>query len=78
MIQVLQNQKRENFSEPEGVWLTKRPGHLFNAKTANGSISNLFSVEMINYEEPLGYHTGESGAWLAGGVWGIHEMRQHI
>jgi hypothetical protein len=78
MIQVLQNQKRENFSEPEDVWLTERLGHLPNTKTANGSISNLFSVEMINYEEPLGYHTGGSGARLAGGVWGNPEMRQHI
>lgn len=30
------------------------------------------------FYEPMGYHTGGSGRWLHGGIWGTQEMRQHI
>lgn len=30
------------------------------------------------FYEPMGYHTGGSGLWLHGGIWGKPEMRKHI
>ncbi|KND87925.1 hypothetical protein TOPH_07409 [Tolypocladium ophioglossoides CBS 100239] len=30
------------------------------------------------FYEPMGYHTGGSGVWLHGAIWGLPEMRQHI
>lgn len=78
MILVLQHQQRQNFSDPEDVWLTERLGHLPNTKTANGTMSNRFSAEMIWSDEPLGYHTGGGGSMLAGGVWGDQGRRQRI
>lgn len=77
MVEVLRHQQRQDFSEPEDVWLTERLGHLPNSRTANGTESVKFSGESIYYDEPLGYHTGGSGAWLSGGVWGTPEKRQH-
>ena len=77
IIAVLRHQQRQNFSEPEDVWLTERLGHLPNTQVANGSESMKFSAESIWYDEPLGYHTGGGGI-LAGGVWGSQEHRQHI
>jgi hypothetical protein len=78
MIEVLRHQRRVENSEPEDVWMTERLGHLPNSRTANGTMSNKFSAEMIWYDKPLGYHTGGSGAWLMGGVWGTPEKRQQI
>lgn len=78
MIEVLRHQERQEFTEPEDVWLTERLGHLPNSRTANGSESLKFSGETHWYDEPLGYHTGGSGAWLMGGVWGTPERRQRI
>jgi hypothetical protein len=78
MIQVLQYQQRQHFSEPEDVWLTERLGHLPDTKTANGTMSNKFSAEGIWYSEPLGYHTGGSGGILPGGTWGDPDRRVHI
>jgi len=78
MIQILQHQQRLDDSEPEDVWWTERLGHLPNSKTANGTMSNMFSAEGIWYDEPLGYHTGGGGNMLPGGTWGDPERRQHI
>ena len=78
MIEVLRHQQRQNFSEPEDVWLTERLGHLPNSRTANGSESVKFSGEAHWYDYPQGYHTGGSGAWLVGGIWGTPEKRDHI
>lgn len=78
IITVLENQRRQEFSEPEDVWLTERLGHLPNSRVANGSESVKFSGESIWYEEPLGYHTGGGGNILSGGIWGAQERRQHI
>ena len=30
------------------------------------------------FYEPMGYHTGGSGMWLHGAIWGLPEMRRHI
>ncbi|POR39636.1 Uncharacterized protein TPAR_00177 [Tolypocladium paradoxum] len=30
------------------------------------------------FYEPMGYHTGGSGVWLHGPIWGLPEMRRHI
>ena len=30
------------------------------------------------FYEPMGYHTGGSGKWLHGGIWGTPELRKHI
>ncbi|KAH9906268.1 hypothetical protein F4778DRAFT_778657 [Xylariomycetidae sp. FL2044] len=30
------------------------------------------------FYEPMGYHTGGSGRWLHGGIWGTPELRKHI
>lgn len=30
------------------------------------------------FYEPMGYHTGGSGLWLHGGIWGSPEKRKHI
>ncbi|KAK5989942.1 hypothetical protein PT974_08205 [Cladobotryum mycophilum] len=30
------------------------------------------------FYEPMGYHTGGSGAWLHGEIWGTPELRSHI
>lgn len=78
IITVLENQKRQELSEPEDVWLTERLCHLPKSRVANGSDSLKFSGEPIWYEEPLGYHAGGGGGILTGGLWGTLERRQHI
>lgn len=78
MIQILEHQQRENHTEPEDVWLTERLGHLPESRTANGTESMKFSVESIWYDEPMGYHTGGGGAWIAPSVYAQPEQRQHI
>ncbi len=50
IIKVLQNQEREDNSEPEDVWLTDRLGHIPGAKLANGTVSLTFSGEMYTGE----------------------------
>ncbi|KAI4130088.1 MAG: hypothetical protein LQ338_001940 [Usnochroma carphineum] len=77
IIQVLRDQIRIPNSDPEDVWLTSRLGHRPGAKVANGSVSLTFSGENIYYDKPMGYHTGGSGRFLGGGIWGSPELRQH-
>lgn len=47
---------------------------------ANGSESAKFSAENIWHEDPmpLGYHTGNSGKILPGGIWGEEAKREKI
>ncbi|KPI41285.1 uncharacterized protein AB675_8161 [Cyphellophora attinorum] len=78
ILEVLRHQQRANNSDPEDVWLTERLGHLPNSRTANGTESLMFSGEAHWYDYPLGYHTGGSGEWLVGGIWGTPEKRNHI
>ncbi|KAF7554753.1 hypothetical protein G7046_g6722 [Stylonectria norvegica] len=114
IIEVLQNQKRPDNSDPEDVWLTERLGHHPRGKVANGSVSLTFSGEMNSgpleriddtaveryndtleaardgelvhelddwrdgFYEPMGYHTGGSGAWMHSPIWGTPELRGHI
>ncbi|KAL9011496.1 MAG: hypothetical protein Q9173_003659 [Seirophora scorigena] len=77
IIQILRDQIRIPNSDPEDVWLTSRLGHRPGAKVANGSVSLTFSGENIYYDKPMGYHTGGSGRWLSGGIWGNPELRKH-
>ncbi len=46
IIDILRNQERVDWSEPEDVWLTDRLGHRPSAKLANGTVSTAFSGEM--------------------------------
>lgn len=78
IIKVLQHQTRINNTDPEDVWLTDRLVDLIGADVANGSESLSFSVEQHWHETPMGYHTGGSGAFLNGGVWGTKSRRDHI
>ncbi|KAL8645456.1 MAG: hypothetical protein Q9210_006695 [Variospora velana] len=77
IIQILRDQIRIPNSDPEDVWLTSRLGHRPGAKVANGSVSLTFSGENIYYDKPMGYHTGGSGRWLSGGIWGSKQLRRH-
>ncbi|KAI4161572.1 MAG: hypothetical protein L6R39_000062 [Caloplaca ligustica] len=77
ITQVLRDQIRIPNSDPEDVWLTSRLGHRPGAKVANGSVSLTFSGENIYYDRPMGYHTGSSGKFLGGGIWGSPQLRQH-
>jgi hypothetical protein len=78
IMTVLRHQQRLDNSEPEDVWLTERLGHLPNSQVANGSESLSFSSESIWADQPMGYHSGGSGAVLASGVWGEPGKRQQI
>lgn len=78
IIDVLQNQRRIPDSDPEDVWLTERIGHRHGAKTANGTVSLIFSGENWYHEKPMGYHTGGTGKFLGAQIWGSPERRQEI
>ncbi|EGY19335.1 hypothetical protein VD0002_g4875 [Verticillium dahliae] len=113
IIDVLREQVRVDNSEPEDVWLTERLAHRPGARTANSTISIVFSGEGFvgekvkvgsnsdafnssldaaaageyvpeldswrdGFYEPMGYHTGGSGAYLHGPVWGKPSLRKHI
>ncbi|EPS43274.1 hypothetical protein H072_2751 [Dactylellina haptotyla CBS 200.50] len=78
IITVLENQVRIKHSEPEDVWLTSRMGLLPGARMANGTEQQKFSAEMIYSEKPMGFHTGNGGAWLHGGVWGTPDLRRQM
>ena len=62
IIQVLEFQERAPHTEMEDLWLIQRIGHLWGANMANTTVEAGFSVEQVWQEEPLGYHTGWSGA----------------
>ncbi|KAL9037137.1 MAG: hypothetical protein Q9214_005831 [Letrouitia sp. 1 TL-2023] len=78
IITVLRNQVRINYSEPEDVWLSERLGHLPGAKLANGTISNVFSVENTYADNPMGYHLGHSGKGNPSAYLGSPEKRQKV
>ncbi|KAI9833828.1 MAG: hypothetical protein M1826_006351 [Phylliscum demangeonii] len=78
IVDVLRNQNRRPDSEPEDVWLTSRLGHRPNAKTANGTVSLIFSGENWYREKPMGYHTGGTGRFLGAGIWGTPDKRREI
>lgn len=78
IVDVLRNQKRLDFSEPEDVWLSERLGHRPGAKTANGTLSMTFSGENWYNAKPMGYHTGLSGIALSSMIWGTPELRKEI
>lgn len=46
ILDVLRNEERIDFTEPEDVWLTERLGRRPGAKLANGTVSLTFSGEM--------------------------------
>ncbi|KAK6506003.1 hypothetical protein TWF506_010929 [Arthrobotrys conoides] len=78
IIRVLENQIRIPHTEPEDVWLTSRLGLLPGAHLANGTEQQKFSAEMLFSERPMGFHTGNGGEWLHGGVWGKPELRKDM
>lgn len=78
IIQVLETQERNPNTELEDLWLVQRLGHLPGANMANTTVEASFSVENVFVDEPLGYHTGWSGARFPEGVWGTKEHRAHI
>ena len=82
IIDVLRNQERIDFTEPEDVWLTERLGHRPGANLANGTVSLTFSgrahtgpVEKVTAEE--GNVTDPTDPTKAGGelVKGIDDWR---
>ncbi|KAK6497438.1 hypothetical protein TWF481_011847 [Arthrobotrys musiformis] len=78
ILKVLENQIRIHNTEPEDVWLTQRLGLLPGAHLANGTEQQKFSAEMLFSERPMGFHTGNGGEWLHGGVWGTPELRENM
>ncbi|KAL8693440.1 MAG: hypothetical protein Q9218_001750 [Villophora microphyllina] len=78
IITVLLNQKRIPNSEPEDVWLSDRLGHLPDAKLANGTVANEFSVENTYTDRPMGYHLGHSGRGNPAAYLGTPEKREKI
>ncbi|KAI1331146.1 hypothetical protein F5Y16DRAFT_423700 [Xylariaceae sp. FL0255] len=60
IVQVLRDQVRAEWSEPEDVWLTERLGHRPGARMANGTLSMTFSGEM-NYGD--GVHRPSSSSY---------------
>lgn len=78
IMQVLEFQQRHAKTELEDLWLIQRMGHLPGAHMANTTVEASFSVENVWVDEPLGYHTGWSGARFPEDVWGTKEHREHI
>jgi hypothetical protein len=50
IVEVLQNQVREDGSDPEDVWLAERISHRPGGKVANGTVAARFSGEMFSGE----------------------------
>ncbi|GAM84910.1 hypothetical protein ANO11243_029120 [Dothideomycetidae sp. 11243] len=64
--------------EWEDVWLSKKLMEHKVPNMAPKSIEMEFSSEGIYSYHPLGYHTGGSGSYLAGAVWGKPTMRHEL
>lgn len=75
MLRILKKYERQENSDPEDLWLSKRLKWVKGTKIAYNSVSKDFSVESVWNERPLGFHLGGSGRILSGGVWGLEEKR---
>ncbi|RFU34017.1 hypothetical protein B7463_g2273, partial [Scytalidium lignicola] len=63
IVDVLRNQQRMEYMEPEDVWLTERLGHRPGAKMANGTTSITFSGENLSGpEEKVQKKKGSNGS----------------
>ncbi|KAJ6259145.1 hypothetical protein Dda_6042 [Drechslerella dactyloides] len=78
MIRLLGSQNRYKGEALEDQWITERLYHMPGTKMANGTEELPFSVEVIPYPRPMGYHTGWGGGLLMPNVWKKKEQRDQI
>ncbi|KAK6335619.1 hypothetical protein TWF696_002386 [Orbilia brochopaga] len=78
VIRLLETQLRWYREGYEDQWLTERLAHMPGTKMATGEEEMAFSVELVPYPKPLGYHTGWSGKLLMQSVWSWRKDRDQI
>jgi hypothetical protein len=67
IVDVLRNQQRVPYSDPEDVWLTERLAHRPEGKLANGTASLTFSGEMYSGQgENVGADQANAEEWMKG------------
>ncbi|KAF3918439.1 hypothetical protein ABW21_db0201755 [Orbilia brochopaga] len=78
ILRLLESQVRFADEPLEDHWMTERLAHMPGTKMANGTEEMAFSVELVPYPRPLGYHTGWGGKLLMASVWTWKKDRDQI